>query len=98
MDKIVSKLNGIADNSKKQKYEDIKPLQEKLDSIKNEKRDLIKLYSSGKIDSNNFEEINIEYKENIAELEKQISSKEYNRQIDKTKENALKFKSILIII
>ncbi len=92
MNNIVSKLNDIADNNKNQKYEDIKPLQEKLDSIKNEKKNLIKLYSLGKIDSDEFEEINNEYKSTIAKLEKQISSKEYNGQIDKTKENAHKFK------
>ena len=89
---IVNKLNEITDTCKKEENEDIESLKNEIDSVKNEKKNLIKLYSMEKIDSNEFEEINNEYKVQIAELEKRLNYNKSIGQAEIRRENAKIFR------
>ena len=87
--KIVKKLLTINDEiveKYKNEHIDITNLENKLEEIEQNKKGLVKLYSINKIDENEFEELNNEYKNKILEYKAQlidIKNDKYGREMEK---------------
>lgn len=86
---ILKELLNINDNIVKQykiKHIDVSDLENKLKNTEEDRKSLIKLYSMNKIDENDFEEINNEYKNKIMQYKEkiiEIKNNKYKREMDK---------------
>ena len=86
---IVKKLLTINDEiveKYKKEHIDTTNLENKIEEIEQNKKGLVKLYSINKIDENEFEELNNEYKNKILEYKAQlidIKNDKYGREMEK---------------
>lgn len=70
----------------KKEHIDTTNLENKIEEIEQNKKGLVKLYSINKIDENEFEELNNEYKNKILEYKAQlidIKNDKYGREMEK---------------
>lgn len=74
---------------------DITSITSELEQLEESKKNLIKLYSLNKIDDNEFEELNNEYKLNIANCKNKLVDIKNNRQLRNLEKNIKKIKDFL---
>ena len=82
-------LNEEITSRYKEEHKDVSEFENKLKELEQNKKDLVKLYSMNKIDEDEFEELNEEYKKEIIDCKNdiiEIQNDRYGREVERNAE------------